>query len=442
MSASVHVDRRPVVGVIGLGYVGLPLLLAFRRAGCEVVGIDVDPTKVTSLQQGRSYLAHLPDSELEILSRGARFATDSGPLSEVEAIVIAVPTPLAGPPGPGEVPEPDLSYVVATARDLGPHLRAGQLVSLESTTWPGTTREVLVPMLEAASGLVAGTDFLVAFSPERVDPGNPQHDISDIPKIVSGLNAASLERAIALYHLIVPQIVPVSSPEAAEMAKLLENIYRTVNIALVNELKLLSHAMGLDIWEVISAAATKPFGFQAFYPGPGLGGHCLPIDPFYLSWRARQRYGFETRFITLAGEVNAAMPGYVLERTVQALEADGSPIGGADILLLGMAYKKDIGDTRESPGLHLLHIFEEAGARVGYHDPFVPELPRTRDFPQYAGRVSEDLTPERLAAAEAVVVVTDHGRVDYGLVAEHARLIVDTRNALRGRTVKGRVVGA
>lgn len=442
MTANHQEDRRGVVGVVGLGYVGLPLLLAFRRAGCEVVGIDVDPEKVAALSRGRSYLAHIPDRELDVLARGARFGTDPVLLSGAEAIVIAVPTPLTGPVGAGGDPEPDLSFVVATARALGPHLQPGQLVSLESTTWPGTTREVLVPTLEAASGLTAGVDFLVAFSPERVDPGNPQHDISDIPKIVSGLDEASLERAIDLYHRIVPQVVPVSSPEAAEMAKLLENIYRTVNIALVNELKLLSHAMGLDIWEVISAAATKPFGFQAFYPGPGLGGHCLPIDPFYLSWRARQRYGFETRFITLAGEVNAAMPGYVLERTVRALEEDGVPIGGADVLLLGMAYKRDIGDTRESPGLHLLHLFEEAGARVGYHDPFVPELPRTRDFPQYAGRRSEGLTPERLSAAAAVVVVTDHSGVDYSLVAGHARLVVDTRNALRGRAVKGRVVGA
>jgi UDP-N-acetyl-D-glucosamine dehydrogenase len=344
---------------------------------------------------------------------------------------------------PGVEPEPDLSYIVDTARAIGPHLRAGQLVSLESTTWPGTTREVLIPPLEETSGLKAGRDFHVAFSPERIDPGNPRFEIGDIPKIVSGLDEPSLERAVALYGRITPTVVPVSTLETAEMAKLLENIYRTVNIALVNELKLLAQTMDLDIWEVVAAAATKPFGFQPFYPGPGLGGHCLPIDPFYLSWRARHRYGFETRFITLAGEVNARMPHYVVERTGQALAEEGRSLKGADVLLLGMAYKKDIGDTRESPGLHLMQLFEAQGtARVDYHDRLVPVLPRTRDFPGFAGRRSVPLTPERLSSADAVVIVTDHSGVDYTAVGRHARLVVDTRNIMRGVAVTGRLVQA
>jgi UDP-N-acetyl-D-glucosamine dehydrogenase len=435
--------RSPSVGVIGLGYVGLPLLLAFRQAGLYTVGVDTDPLKIEALQAGRSYLHHIPDQALAPLADGSAFAVDPALLEEVEAVIIAVPTPLKEPVAPGIEPEPDLSYIVNTARALGPHLQAGQLVSLESTTWPGTTREVLIPPLEASSGLKAGEDFLVAFSPERVDPGNPRFAITDIPKIVSGLDASSLERAVALYAHVTPRIVPVSTLETAEMAKLLENIYRTVNIALVNELKLLTHTMGLDIWEVVAAAATKPFGFQPFYPGPGLGGHCLPIDPFYLSWRARHHYGFETRFINLAGEVNSWMPHYVFERTEQAIIQQGGSLEHSRVLLLGMAYKKDIGDTRESPGLHLMQLFEERGtARVDYHDPLVSQLPRTRDFPAFAGRSSVPLTPETLTAAAAVIIVTDHTEVDYAAVGEHARLVVDTRNIMRGVRMSGQLVQA
>jgi UDP-N-acetyl-D-glucosamine dehydrogenase len=437
------IARSPSVGVIGLGYVGLPLLLAFRQAGLYTVGVDTDPEKIDALRAGHSYLHHIPDQALAPLAGGSVCSVDPAPLAEVEAVVIAVPTPLKEPVAPGSEAEPDLSYIAATARALGPHLQAGQLVSLESTTWPGTTREVLIPPLEEASGLKAGRDFLVAFSPERVDPGNPRFAITDIPKIVSGLDERSLERAVALYAHVTPRIVPVSSLETAEMAKLLENIYRTVNIAMVNELKQLAHTMGLDIWEVVAAAATKPFGFQPFYPGPGLGGHCLPIDPFYLSWRARHHYGFETRFITLAGEVNAGMPRYVLERTEEALREQGEALERATVLLLGMAYKKDIGDTRESPGLHLMQLFEERGtARVDYHDPLVPQLPRTRDFPGFAGRRSISLNPETLTAADAVVIVTDHSGVDYTAVGRHARLVVDTRNIMRGVKVSGRLVQA
>ncbi|MFO7769554.1 MAG: nucleotide sugar dehydrogenase [bacterium] len=436
-------EKPKTVGVVGLGYVGLPLLLAFREAGGRVIGVDVDGEKIRMLRDRVSYLSHIPDERLGVLGAGnTRLEEDFSILGEADAVVIAVPTPLKGLVDGSRPGEPDLSYVETTAEEVAPHLRRGMLVSLESTTYPGTTREVVAPRLEAGSGLEAGTDFFLAYSPERVDPGSDR-DISAIPKIVAGLDEASLEAATRLYGTITPQVVPVSSLEAAEMAKLLENIYRAVNIAMVNELKLLAHRMDVDIWEVVEAAATKPFGFQPFYPGPGLGGHCLPIDPFYLAWRARERFGFRTRFIELAGRVNAGMPGYVLERTREALGEEGIRIEEARVLLLGVAYKRDVGDTRESPGLRLMYLFEEAGAQVGYHDPYVPRLPETRDYPGFAGRTSVGLDPETLGSADAVIIATDHTGVDYARIGRESSLVVDTRNAMsRAPEGRARVVRA
>ncbi len=416
------------VGVIGLGYVGLPLLLAFRKAGLNVTGVDIDPDKIRLLEAGETYLSHIPGDEIaRALASDSVLTTQMEALAEVEAVVIAVPTPLT------DVMTPDLSYIEDTASALGPHVQPGQLISLESTTYPGTTREVLIPRLQETSGLRAGDDFLVAFSPERVDPGQSDHDITEVPKLVSGLDDESLQRAIDLYSCIVPQVVPCSSLEIAETAKILENLYRAVNIALVNEVKILADHMELDIWEIIDAAATKPFGFQAFYPGPGLGGHCLPIDPFYLNWRAKTKYDFEMRFVELAGQINTGMPLYVVERTRNALMQKKVSLIGANILLLGMSYKRDISDIRESPGLELVSLFEDReGATVSFHDPFVPVIPRTRKFPQLADRESVILDAQALEAADAVVISTDHTDVDYRLVGEHASLIVDTRNVMKG----------
>ncbi len=415
------------VGVIGLGYVGLPLLLAFREAGLSVTGVDIDPEKIRLLEAGETYLSHIPADRIRrVLATDCVLTTQMEALSQVEAVVIAVPTPLT------DVMTPDLSFIEDTAVSLGPHLREGQLISLESTTYPGTTREVLIPKLEAISGLRAGTDFLVAFSPERVDPGQADHDITEVPKLVSGYDEQSLQRAVDLYSTIVPEVVPCSELEVAETAKILENLYRAVNIALVNEVKMLADRMGLDIWEIIDAAATKPFGFQAFYPGPGLGGHCLPIDPFYLNWRAKTKYDFEMRFVELAGQINTAMPAYVVERTRQALQDDGVELKGGAVLILGMSYKKDISDIRESPGLELMSLFEDKeGAVVSYHDPHVPRLPQTRKFARFAGRESVSFDGPNLAAADVVVIATDNTLIDYELVGSQSTLIVDTRNAMK-----------
>jgi UDP-N-acetyl-D-glucosamine dehydrogenase len=350
---------------------------------------------------------------------------------DVDAIIITVPTPLTNDM------TPDLSYVESTAREVAAYLQKEQIVSLESTTYPGTTRDVLIPLLEEKSGLKAGRDFHVAYSPERVDPGNKDHDLTDIPKVVSGLDDESLSRAVELYSEIIHEVVPVSTLEAAEMTKLLENIYRTVNIALVNEMKMLADRMGLNIWEVIEAAATKPFGYQAFYPGPGLGGHCLPIDPFYLYWAGKTKQGFETQFIELAGKINTGMPAYVMGRLKEALATRGKELRGAAILIIGVAYKPDVSDTRESPGLHLMSMLEEAGAEVGFHDPYVPVIPQTRDHPQLAGRGSTALDAGTVGGCDAVIVVTNHSSVDYRLLAEEASLIVDTRNAMKGIECSG-----
>ena len=418
--------RSAVVGVIGLGYVGLPLALRFVEAGFRVVGFDVDRRKVDRLNAGESYIDYIgPERIAAAVRAGALSATaDYARAAEADALLVCVPTPL------GHHHEPDLSYVVGTADALLPHLRAGQLLSLESTTYPGTTEELLLPRLEGR-GLAVGTDAFLVFSPERVDPGNQQFPIEKIPKVVGGVTPACRRAGEALYGSIVTRTVPVSSPRAAEMAKLLENIYRSVNIGLVNELKVVADRMGIDIWEVIDAAATKPFGFTPFYPGPGLGGHCIPIDPFYLTWKARE-YGLHTRFIELAGEVNTAMPGWVVGKTVDALNDRGKPLKGSRVLVLGIAYKKNIDDSRESPALELMARFQGKGAVVSYSDPHIPAAPVTREYDFHAqGLRSVELTPQALAAADAVVIATDHDRFDYPLVAEHARLVLDTRGRYR-----------
>ncbi|MBI4613079.1 MAG: nucleotide sugar dehydrogenase [Planctomycetes bacterium] len=431
-----RIEKREIrVGVIGLGYVGLPLVREFVSAGFRVVGFDIDRAKIGALQAGKSYIKHIGSDLVSRIVGSGEFqpTTDFDRLSEVEAIVICVPTPLTAHR------EPDTSYIESTARSIAPRLKRGQLVVLESTTYPGTTRELVLPILEA-TGLLVEEDFLLAFSPEREDPGNPKHSTRTIPKVVGGIGPRSAEAAELLYGQVVVRVVPVSSAEAAEATKILENIYRSVNIALVNELKLLFLKMGIDIWEVIEAASTKPFGFQPFWPGPGLGGHCIPIDPFYLTWKARE-YGFPTRFIELAGEINTSMPGHVVRSVSEALNEEGRSVRGADVLVLGIAYKKDVDDPRESPAFEVIELLRELGARVRYHDPHVPRLPRMRAHDIEMSAV--ELTPESLAAADCVLLVTDHSAYDYPWIAEHSRLVVDTRNAFaKVREPKARIVKA
>ena len=412
--------RTACVGVVGLGYVGLPLVRTFVAAGFRVLGFDVDAAKVDQLRRGESYIGHIPGEWIAECLAAGRFepTADMARLSEVDTILICVPTPLT------ESRDPDLSYVEQTARQIAAALRPGQLIVLESTTYPGTTRDVVLPILNSGN---AG-DFFLAYSPEREDPGNANFATSKIPKVVGGLDSFSRDLAVALYSTAVAQVVPVSSCEVAEACKILENVYRAVNIAMVNELKLLFDKLGLDIWEVIEAAKTKPFGFQPFYPGPGLGGHCIPIDPFYLSWLARQ-HDQPTRFIELAGEINAAMPLHVVERVAAALNEQARPIRGSQIAILGVAYKKDVDDPRESPAFRILELLAERGAELSYHDPHIPKLPKMRHYrvPELS---SQPLTAEYLAAQHCVVIVTDHTAVDYALIARHAPLIVDTRNAM------------
>ncbi|MDR7039595.1 UDP-N-acetyl-D-glucosamine dehydrogenase [Methylobacterium sp. BE186] len=417
-------ERDAEIGVIGLGYVGLPLALAAVRAGFRVTGFDINPDRVARINAGEPVMAHLDTDGLRAaLATGRLRATaDMTGLSRPDAILICVPTPLT------RQREPDLSYVEATARDIAATLRPGQLIVLESTTWPGTTTEVLKPILEA-TGLRSGRDFHLAFSPEREDPGNSRYALADMPKVVGGDGNIARDLACLLYDGIVARTVPVSSTAAAEAVKLTENIFRAVNIALVNELKVVYDALGIDVWEVIEAAATKPFGFMPFQPGPGLGGHCIPIDPFYLTWKARE-HDVVTRFIELAGEINRRMPHYVVERLALALERQlGRPLRGARILLVGMAYKRNVDDVRESPALKLMDLIEARGADVTFHDPFVPVIPPTRAFPHLAGRRSTDISPQILASATAVLIVTDHDGVAYETIVRHARLVVDTRNA-------------
>jgi len=421
-------QKKALIGVIGLGYVGLPLVLRFWDLGFAVLGFDTDRDKVDRLNRGESYIKHIPSSRVaEMVSPGdnSRFyAThDMTRLSEPDALLICVPTPLTASR------EPDLRYVENTTQDIALALRPGQLVSLESTTYPGTTAEVLLPIL--SERLTVGQDFFLFFSPEREDPGNPTFHVQNIPKAVGGITPACLENGVALYTQIVDRVVPMSSTQAAEMTKLLENIYRAVNIALINELKVLCLRMGLDIFEIIEASKTKPFGFQAFYPGPGLGGHCIPIDPFYLTWKARQ-YDLSTRFIELAGEVNTQMPYFVLQRVGEALNEHGQTLKGAEILVLGAAYKKDVDDPRESPGLKIISLLQGKGARLRYHDPHIPHLRGGRNFPDLDLK-SVDLTAENLSGADCVLLVTDHSALDYAWIASQARLIVDTRNAFAGQ---------
>lgn len=429
------VDRTARVGIIGLGYVGLPLARAFAVKGFPVLGFDVDPVKVAKLQAGESYIGHITAKAVaEMRQRHFDATSDFGRLSEVDAIIICVPTPLT------DAREPDLTYIINSAKAVAATLRPGQLIVLESTTYPGTTREVVLPLLEA-SGLRVGKDFFLAFSPEREDPGNPNFSAPTIPKVVGGMDADALELAGNLYGQVVVRVVRVSSPEVAEACKILENTYRAINIALVNELKILYDRMGIDVWEVIEAAKTKPFGYQAFYPGPGLGGHCIPIDPFYLTWAAR-RHGLNTRFIELAGEINTSMPHYVVHKLSDALNELGKPIKGSKILLLGMAYKKDVDDPRESPGFELMDLLLKKGADLRYHDPHIPRLPPMRHYP-HLHMTSAELTVELLSEQDAVLIVTDHSAYDWPWIVEHAALVVDTRNATRGMTAyRERIVRA
>ena len=419
-------QRRAPVGIIGMGYVGLPLVREFCGAGFAVTGFDIDATKVEKLQRGESYIKHIPSDLIASIRAQQQFSatTDFARLAEVDAIIICVPTPLT------DMREPDLSYVRSTAESIAPVLRADHLIVLESTTYPGTTRDVVLPILER-TGKRCGQDFFLAYSPEREDPGNPEFTTGTIPKVVGGVDAASCDLAVALYDQIVVRTVPVSSAEAAEACKILENTYRAVNIALVNELKVLFDRMGINVWEVIASAATKPFGFQPFYPGPGLGGHCIPIDPFYLSWIAR-KYDVSTRFIELAGEVNTHMPYYVISRLADALNEQGKPVKGSRVLMLGAAYKKDVDDPRESPSFVLLELLEARGAVISYNDPHIPVLPHMRRH--RVQLTSVELTEATLSAQDCVLIATDHTAYDYDFVVRHSRLVVDTRNATQGVT--------
>jgi UDP-N-acetyl-D-glucosamine dehydrogenase len=433
------------IGIIGCGYVGLPLALRFADVGQQVTGFDTDKSKVDKLNAGQSYIQHIPAEKIRAHVDGRRFVatTDFTVIRQMDAVLICVPTPL------DERREPDLSYVKNTALAIAPHLQHGQLVVLESTTYPGTTEELVLPILAAgglrcpidggSSSKEVATDFYLAFSPEREDPGNKNYGLAQIPKVVGGINPASGQAAAALYAQIVSKVVPVSSTRAAEMVKLLENIFRCVNIALVNELKQLSLRMGLDIWEVIDSAATKPFGFMPFYPGPGLGGHCIPVDPYYLSWKARE-YDFATRFIELAGEINTEMPYHVVNALAEALNEREKSIKGSRILLLGMAYKKDVDDLRESPSLKLLELLTQRGALVDYNDPYFPALFKMRHY-DFSNKRSVELTAERLASYDCVLIATDHSKYDYDAIVRDAQLVVDTRNATRhAKTGHGKIV--
>ena len=408
-----------VVGVIGLGYVGLPLAVAFAEAGLRTLGFDVSSKVVAGINEGRSHILDVTSERLEALTGSGTLAAtqDFDRLAEADAIIICVPTPLS------KTDDPDMSYILAATESVRANLRPGQLVVLESTTYPGTTREMVQPMLEE-TGLSAGSDFFLAFSPERVDPGNAKWKIENTPKIVGGLTPACHRLAVALYGEALEQIVEVSSPEAAELAKILENTFRAVNIGLVNEMAVISDRLGIDVWEVIDAAATKPYGFMRFFPGPGLGGHCIPVDPHFLAWKMKTLH-YRTRFIELAAEINAEMPRYVVERVAEALNRIRKPLNGSDVLLLGMSYKPDVDDVRESPAFDIAQILRQRGARVEFHDPYVEEV-RIDDGIER----SVPLTAERLAAADAVVITTDHACVDYGFVTEHASIVVDPRNAV------------
>ncbi|UCH66203.1 MAG: nucleotide sugar dehydrogenase [Ignavibacterium sp.] len=427
-------NKSAKIGIIGLGYVGLPLGLEFAGKGFDVIGFDLDEKKIEFIGRGESYIKHIDSERIrKSVTDGKLLAvSDFSKISEMDAIIICVPTPL------NEYREPDMSYVESTTKTITEYMRAGQLIVLESTTYPGTTEEILLPLFRNAksagdNGFEVGKDFYLAFSPEREDPNNEKYSTSTIPKVIGGVTANCLKAAITLYDQVIIKTVPVSSPKAAEATKLLENIYRSINIALVNELKMVFDRMEIDIWEVIAAASTKPFGFTAFYPGPGLGGHCIPIDPFYLTWKARE-YEINTKFIELAGEINTHQPHYVVEKAMEVLNEYKLPLNGSRILILGASYKKDIDDTRESPSLKLIELFIERGARVDYTDPYIPSLPKTRKY-NFAMK-SIDLTTENIKNYDLLVLSTDHTNFDYKMIVHNAKAILDTRNAFAKNNLK------
>lgn len=427
-------NKSAIVGIVGMGYVGLPLGLAFAAKKINVLGFDLDEKKITLLSKGKGYLKHISDSKIKkaVDSGYLKATSDFSRLPEVDAILICVPTPLT------EHREPDMSFVENTSMTIAKYLRKGQLVVLESTTYPGTTEELLLPLFEKAGGkskFKVGKDFYLAFSPEREDPNNPDFTTAEIPKVIGGVTPQCLKVAKALYDQVIIKTVPVSSPGAAEATKLLENIFRSVNIALVNELKMVFDKMNIDIWEVIAAASTKPFGFKPFYPGPGLGGHCIPIDPFYLTWKARE-FEINTKFIELAGEINTYQPYYVVEKSIEALNKFKKALNGSKVLILGAAYKNDIDDMRESPSLKLIEIYREKGASVEYSDPLIPILPKTRKYDYHMNSVK--LTKEKLKSYDLVVLSTDHSNFDYKFIAQNSKLIIDSRNAFEARGIKSK----
>ncbi len=415
------------IAIVGLGYVGLPLALQFAKNKSKIIGLDIDPAKIEAINAGQSYIRHIAAEQIKkyvdlgLLSASRNFAL----IAQCEAVIICVPTPL------NKNRDPDLSFIIKTGQEIAPFLKSGMLVVLESTTYPGTTDEELRSVLEAGSGLTAGETFHLAFSPEREDPGNPASQVAKIPKVVGGLTPKCLEKASELYLRAVEQVVPVSSCRAAEATKLLENIFRSVNIALVNELKLVYEAMGIDIWEIIDAAKTKPFGYMPFYPGPGLGGHCIPIDPFYLAWKARQ-YGQATRFIELAGEINTSMPAHVVRRVAEALNEQRKPLNGSRILIVGLAYKANVDDMRESPSFILLDLLKDAGAEVAYYDPYIPVISPTREHAAWTGTISITWDQQTVQSFDAVLISTAHVNINYQQLADWSKLVIDSRNSLRG----------
>jgi len=432
------IDRKARIGVVGLGYVGLPLACAICTAGFQAVGFDIDDGKISKLREGQSYIGNIHNDKVSAFVKEHKLVptSDFSALKDVDAVLLCVPTPL------NRNREPDMTYVERTAATVAQYLRPGQLIVLESTTYPGTTRDLMKPILEKATGLKSGVDFFLAFSPEREDPGNAKYHTAVIPKVVGGDGPDALKLAVTMYDQFLAKTVAVSSAETAEAVKLTENVFRAVNIALVNELKVIFDAMGIDIWEVIEAAKTKPFGYMPFYPGPGLGGHCIPIDPFYLTWKARE-HGITTRFIELAGEINISMPRFVVTRLAETLDTRfARPLNGAKILVLGMAYKKNVADIRESPAFAVLDLLQARKAESSFHDPYVDTVPPTREHAAFTGMKSVALTPEYVASQDAVIIVTDHDNVDYGMVAKHAKLVVDTRNALAGVVSRDNIVKA
>ena len=430
-------DKNIRVGIVGLGYVGIPLSLGFANQEIKVIGFDVDQNKIELISKGESYIKHIPSSSIsKTVSNGCFVATSNfGKISEVDCIILCVPTPL------NSYLEPDLSYVESTLKSIAPYLRKGQVVSLESTTYPGTTTEVVQPILES-SGLKVGEDISLVYSPEREDPGNESFASVDIPKVLGGVTEECLDLGSAIYSLVFPKVVKVSSTAVAEFTKLLENIYRSVNIGLVNEMKVVATKMGVDIWEVIEAAKTKPFGFKAFYPGPGLGGHCIPIDPFYLTWKAKE-YGVNTKFIELAGEINRGMPQFVIDATAHALNQRKKPVNGSKILIIGLAYKANVDDMRESPSFYLMDSLDEAGAKVDYYDPHISKISVTREHSNWAGRESVQWEKNIISQYDCVIIATKHDKINFLELSKWSDCIVDTRNAMEGMPViEGQVIKA